>query len=139
VVDGADHVLEAADLAIVRRASGDYVVQESEGYVAALDPTITPALRREGIAREVVSRVQRMRKESGLAVSDRIRLGVAGDAEVEAAVQEHREYVAGEVLATALAVGTFEGTTTSASRHHATQTFDLDGREVRVTLSKDES
>ena len=50
--------------------------------MAALDPTITPALRREGIARELVSRVQRMRKEAGLAVSDRIHLGIAADPEI---------------------------------------------------------
>jgi isoleucyl-tRNA synthetase len=153
-VEGGNHVLEAADVAIVRRASGDYVVQESEGYVVAVDPTITPELRREGVARELVSRVQRMRKEAGLAVSDRIRLRVAGDTEIEAAVREHESYVVGEVLATSLAVGTHEGTTFPVagedggagapdalphSRHHAAQSFDLDGREVRVALSKDES
>ncbi|AHG90585.1 Isoleucyl-tRNA synthetase [Gemmatirosa kalamazoonensis] len=152
VIDGADHLLEPGDLTIVRRASGDYVVQESEGYVAALDPAVSPELRREGLAREVVSRVQRLRKEAGLAVSDRIRLIVAGAAEVEAAVREHHDYVAGEVLATQLAVGTSGGTKSSSvgdtgpdgatepssSRPHVTQTFDLDGREVRVSLSKDE-
>jgi isoleucyl-tRNA synthetase len=155
-VDGVDHVLEAGDLTIVRRASGEYVVQESEGYVVAIDPTVTPELRREGMAREVVSRVQRLRKEAGLSVSDRIRLTVGGDGEVEAAVREHQTYIAGEVLATALAVGTSEGTNsstvqtpgtepdadgatgTSPTQHHATLTFDLDGREVRVALSKDE-
>ena len=42
--------------------------------VAALDPTVTPELRAEGLAREMVSRVQRLRKEAGLAVSDRIGL-----------------------------------------------------------------
>ena len=42
---------------------------------AAIDPTVTPELRRGGMARELVSRVQRIRKDTGLAVSDRIRLG----------------------------------------------------------------
>jgi isoleucyl-tRNA synthetase len=156
-VDGADHTLEPGDLTIVRRASGEYVVQEAEGYVVALDPTVTPALRREGLAREVVSRVQRLRKEAGLAVSDRIRLVVEGEGEVEAAVREHQTYIASEVLATSLSIGTSGGTMSSTvatpeaaapdrdgqtpvspSQRHATQTFDLDGREVRVTLSKDE-
>ena len=69
-------------------------------------------------------------------------------------VREDRAYIAGEVLATSLDVGTRGGTTSSIavapgsdgapdafspSRQHAAQTFDLDGREVRVTLSKDES
>ena len=62
------------DLTIIRRASGALAVQEDGGFFAAIDPTVTPELRREGQAREVISRVQRMRKEAGLAVSDRIVL-----------------------------------------------------------------
>ena len=54
------------DLTIVRRASGRLVVQEEDGFFAAIDPTVTPELRREGMARELISRVQRMRKDAGL-------------------------------------------------------------------------
>ena len=64
--------LDADDLTIVRRASGKLVVKEAGGYFAAIDATVTPELRTEGLAREIVSRVQRMRKEAGFAVSDRI-------------------------------------------------------------------
>ena len=56
-------------------------------------------LIREGFAREAVNRIQRARKEMGLDVSDRIRVAFGGDAEVVDAVEAHREYVAGEVLA----------------------------------------
>jgi isoleucyl-tRNA synthetase len=82
-VAGESHLLTPEDVTILRRASGDFVVQEERGRFAALVPTLTPELRAEGLAREVVSRVQRMRKEAGLAVSDRIRLAVAGDDEIE--------------------------------------------------------
>jgi isoleucyl-tRNA synthetase len=146
-VEGADHVLQPDDLTVLRRATGDYAVQEEGGVVVALDPRLTPELRQEGMARELVSRVQRMRKDAGLQVSDRIRLAMRGADEVEAAARAHREYVAGEVLARRLLVGIDEigkaepGTAGAADAFEPfntwTQAFDLDGAEVHVTLSKD--
>src|SRR5205823_10667991 len=68
--------LDAEDLVIVRRASGNLVVKEEAGYFAAIDPVVSPELRAEGLAREIVSRIQRMRKEAGLAVrSEERRVG----------------------------------------------------------------
>ncbi len=150
-VDGVEHVLHPDDLTVVRRAAGAYAVQEEGGYVAALDPTVTPELRSEGVARELVSRVQRLRKEAGLVVSDRIRLAVRGPAEVEAAARAHRGYIAGEVLAAAFHVGAEGGNGAGgdAVRDPAasgpddalasplTRTVDLDGSAVHVILSKD--
>ena len=66
-VDGTDHELAADDFTIVRRASGSLAVQEDGARFAAIDPVVSPALRAEGIARELVSRIQRLRKDSGLA------------------------------------------------------------------------
>ena len=57
------------------------------------------------MARELISRVQRMRKEAGLAVSDRIRLGIGGDAAVLEAATTHRDWIADEVLATDVVIG----------------------------------
>ena len=145
-VDGTEHPLQPDDLVVLRRASGAFAVQEEGGYVVALDPTVTPALRAEGIARELVSRVQRLRKEAGLLVSDRIRLAIAGPAEVEAAARAHAGYIAGEVLATAFVVGDSEDTGApgadgagpdDALASALARTVDLDGAAVRVSLSKD--
>jgi isoleucyl-tRNA synthetase len=102
-------LLTPEQVTIIRRASGDAIVQESGGYVVALDPTITPALRREGLAREVVSRVQRLRRDTGLEVSDRITLAVRGGEAVESAAREYRDWIAGEVLATVVRIGADEG------------------------------
>jgi isoleucyl-tRNA synthetase len=130
-LDGESHMLGAEDLEIVRRASGALVVQEAGGYVAALDPTITPELRREGIARELVSRVQRLRKEAGFAVSDRIRLRVTGGTEVEAVAREYEGYIAGEVLAIDVATGgDIEGSP------DAVQTVDVLDDTVRIALTR---
>ena len=70
----------------------------------ALDLELTPELRREGLARELVRAVQDLRKASGLAVEDRIELAVkaAADGEVQAALEAHGEWIAGETLATGL-------------------------------------
>ena len=67
----------------------------------ALDLDVTPELRREGLAREVIRLVQEARKADGLAVSDRIALHwAAPDPELAAALTEHGQLIAGEVLAT---------------------------------------
>jgi isoleucyl-tRNA synthetase len=132
-VDGDTHQLVADDLTIVRRASGALVVQEEHGFFAAIDPEVTPALRREGMARELISRVQRMRRDAGLAVSDRIRLAIGGDAAVVEAATEHRDWIAGEVLATDVVLGgDVQGNT------QARLQVDLDGIRADLALTKDE-
>ncbi|MDB4899634.1 MAG: Isoleucyl-tRNA synthetase, partial [Gemmatimonadetes bacterium] len=88
-VDGETHGLDQEDVTILRRASGELIVQEEHGFFAAIDPAITPALRQEGVARELISRVQRMRRDAGLAVSDRIRLYVDGDPAIREAAESH--------------------------------------------------
>jgi isoleucyl-tRNA synthetase len=130
-VDGTTRELDADDLTIVRRAAGDLVVSERGGYFAAIDPALTPALRAEGIVREVVSAVQRMRKDAGLAVSDRIRLAVDGTSELLDAVREYREHVAGEVLAREISIG--EGKTTAQT---TAQPLDLDGIDGTIALTR---
>jgi len=107
------------------------VVAVEDEYFAAIDPAVTPELRQEGLAREVVSRVQRMRKEAGFAVSDRVRLGVTGNDEVEAAVREHQRWIADEVLAREITVGELPDDT------HAMQTVDLDGFPVCIALTRE--
>ena len=82
----------------------------SGGFVV-LDTAVTPELAAEGLARDVVRAVQQARKDAGLEVTDRIRLTLAGDADAAAAIEAHRELIAGETLATALVVGEAEGGT----------------------------
>jgi isoleucyl-tRNA synthetase len=130
-VDGETHRIDQEDVTIIRRASGDMVVQEDNGFFAAIDPTVTLELRREGLARELVSRVQRMRKEALLAVSDRIALTVGGPDEIRAAVAVHREWIASEVLATELVFAEELN-----GRYDAMQELDLDGVVARVAFTR---
>jgi isoleucyl-tRNA synthetase len=126
-VEGQSHEIGVDDLTIIRRASGDLAVQEDGGFFAAIDATVTSELRREGLARELISRVQRMRKETGLAVSDRIALVVGGGEEIAAVIEAHGAWIAEEVLATELV---FE-TETSAER-----AIDLDGITACVAITR---
>ncbi len=138
---GAPRTIDPEDVTIIRRASGAAVVQEDAGYGVALDPTVTPELRAEGLAREVISRVQRLRKESRLDVSDRIIAAVAGDDELEAAVAVHKERIADEILAVRLLVGQEADSPFRAgddgSSWLAVHSVDVEGRTVRLALRKD--
>jgi isoleucyl-tRNA synthetase len=132
-VDGDSHGLAAEDVTIVRRASGALAVQEDGGYFAAIDPTVTPELRQEGQARELVSRVQRMRKESGLAVSDRIVLTVAGNAEVAAVIGAHGAWIRDEVLATEVVLRAEDGVEGARQLMDA---IDLDGTTAHAAITR---
>lgn len=129
-VDGENHQLLPEEVTLVRKASGDFVVQEGAGYFAAIDPALTDELRSEGLAREIVSRIQKLRKDSGFAVSDRIKLGLYGDSEVQAAATQHGKWIADEVLALQFATGGLD------DEKNAAQSLDLEGRVVRVAIER---
>jgi isoleucyl-tRNA synthetase len=106
-------------------ADADRSAPLAEGVVV-LDTTVTPALAAEGLARDVVRVVQQARREAGLDVSDRITLAVDASPEVVSAVEAHRDFVAAETLAQALAFGPADGFVGEAG----------DGEEVRVTVAR---
>jgi isoleucyl-tRNA synthetase len=77
-------------------------VHHDGGESIALDLTVTPELRRLGMARDVVRQIQEARKASGFDVSDRVVVTWSAPPEVREAILEHAEVVAAEVLATSL-------------------------------------
>jgi isoleucyl-tRNA synthetase len=119
--------LRPEDVHITREVATDWLVQSDGPYVVALDPALTPDLVQEGLAREVVHVVQRLRKEAGYAYNARIELGVTGDAAVLGAVAAYQAYVEGETLTRRLVPGEL------LEPADAKQDVDIDGR--RVTLS----
>ena len=102
---GETHPITLDDLTIERRAAGTYVVEQDGVRFAAIDPTVSEALKAEGIARELVSRIQRLRKDAGYEYTTRVRLGVSGGDAVRDALQSHREYIMRETLALELVQG----------------------------------
>jgi isoleucyl-tRNA synthetase len=99
------------DVTVVREVATDWVVESAGPYIAAINPKITPALQREGLARELVNRVQRLRKDAGYAYTTRILLAVDGSEEVQSAVRAHRDLIQGETLARHLELGPASGPT----------------------------
>ncbi|HXY70789.1 MAG TPA: isoleucine--tRNA ligase [Gemmatimonadales bacterium] len=129
-VDGARVALAPDDLVVHRQARGDVVVRADGGAVAAIDPALTEELRQEGLAREVVSRVQRLRRDAGYRVTDRIELWVSGDGAVEEATRRHADYIAGETLARGLTVGR------EAPAADLVQELDVDGHRARLAARR---
>ncbi|HEY2163417.1 MAG TPA: isoleucine--tRNA ligase [Gemmatimonadaceae bacterium] len=132
-VEGQSHELTLDDLTIIRRASGDLVVQEDAGFFAAIDPAVTPDLELEGYARELVSRVQRMRKEASFAVSDRITLTIGGGSDVHAVVRAHRAWIADETLATDVVL---VDQPESGGTRDGMSALDLDGMTAFVAITR---
>jgi isoleucyl-tRNA synthetase len=104
-IDGESQTLQAGDLEVTQEAVGELVVRGEGSFTAALDPALDAELRTEGLARELVNRIQRLRRDSGLEVTDRIRLGIFGTPEVQRAADTHRGLIAGETLAIEMDVG----------------------------------
>ena len=117
------------DDVVIRREPREGLVVAAQGQLSvALDVTITPELAVEGLAREIVSVVQGMRRTLGLEVSDRIMLTWhTENPDLAAALTEHESLIAGEVLAKRVAQGT------EPQEHE----FSINGRELSLALTKD--
>lgn len=103
VLDGQTFELGGHDLIIQRQPKPGLAVAAEGDQVVALEVELTPALLREGLARELVNRIQNLRKDADFVVTQRIRLRIAGDAEVQATVAEYRDLIMAETLCTDLA------------------------------------
>ena len=124
-VEGSEHPLESEDLLLTMEAIEGYEVEAAAGRAVALALELDDGLRREGLAREVVHAVQNARKEAGLKITDRISLGLGGDADLLDAARENEDYVTGETLATVIAYDASDG---EASR--------IEGRELLISIAK---
>ncbi len=98
-VNGDDIVLDLSDFVINTKDIPGWLVANEEGLTVALDISISEALKSEGIARELVNRVQNLRKEKGLEVTDRISLLLDTNEVIQDAIERNKRYVADEVLA----------------------------------------
>ena len=102
-VDGAEVEVTADEVIVSERPREGWSVVNEQGETIALDLELTPELRRAGLAREVIRLIQETRKTSGFDVSDRIALTWSATGEMAEAFAEHRDLIAGEVLASTMA------------------------------------
>lgn len=98
-IAGESISLDMNDFEITAQDIPGWLVSTEGNLTVALDVTISEALKSEGIARELVNRVQNLRKDSGLEVTDRILLKVDTNAVIQQAIASNKEYVCNEVLA----------------------------------------
>ena len=98
-------VIEAGEVEIYSEDIPGWVVANEGVLTVALDVTVTDALRREGIARELVSKIQNIRKSSGFEIVDRIAVTLTSDEQSDVAIEEHKAYICNQVLADSLTIG----------------------------------
>lgn len=98
VIAGKDVNLSLADVEITSQDIEGWLVANSNGITVALDITISEELKKEGIARELVNRIQNIRKDSGFEVTDKIKVYLQNNAVLEAAVNENNAYIKSETL-----------------------------------------
>ncbi|HEY7268816.1 MAG TPA: DUF5915 domain-containing protein, partial [Dehalococcoidia bacterium] len=121
--------LEPTELLVTTQGKPGFAAAEEAGYAAVVTTEITPELADEGQARELVRRIQEMRKDAGFEISDRIRLTYAVDSDVARVMSSWRDYIAQETLASSVEAaqpppGSFA------------QEQDVDGRKVMLAVSK---
>ena len=104
-VEAAGGRITIDDLDVQRTEKPGIVAAVERNLGVGLDTQVDAELAAEGIARELVNRIQNLRKTAGLEVSDRIALGVLGGPELEKAAAGHRDYVSSETLAAELRIG----------------------------------
>ncbi len=99
VIDGQDVILELSDVEISTEDIPGWLVQSEGGITVALDITLSDELKEEGMAREFVNRIQNLRKESGLEVTDKIHLKILKHNEINQAINKNKNYICSETLA----------------------------------------
>ena len=102
LLDGAEVVVEAVDVEIFSEDIPGWLVANEGKLTVALDVTVTEELRREGIARELVNRIQNIRKSSGLEITDKIKITLSKNPQTDDAVNEYKDYICNQVLGTSL-------------------------------------
>lgn len=122
-----DYALTAEDVEIITEDMPGWLVANNGVLTIALDIELTEALVEEGVARELINRIQNLRKSSGLEITDRIEVSIERREEVAGAVTHCNEYIASQVLATSLTLA--DGLTDGAE-------VEMDGYKLHIVIRK---
>jgi len=128
-VNGETVELGPDDLIIESEGLEGWSVGQEQGVTVALDTTISEELRREGQAREVVSRIQSLRKESGFDVADRIRIEYSAEGDLADAIERHAGWIRNETLA-------LEFDATPAPKGEGVATYTVSDHEVTLGVRR---
>ena len=128
-IDGQQATIEASDVEIISEDIPGWLVANEGNLTVALDIMVTDELRREGIARELVNRIQNIRKTSGFDITDKIDVYIASNGETDLVVEEYRDYMSRQVLANTFEIlGTLSG--------EAVTELDFDTFKVNIRIVK---
>ncbi len=103
-VEGQEAVIERADVEIISEDIPGWLVANEGRLTVALDITVTEALRKEGLARELVNRIQNLRKSSGYDITDKISVTVLSNDVMDEAIKDFNSYIANQVLAESMEI-----------------------------------
>lgn len=103
-VDGQEAIVELTDVEIISEDIPGWLVANEGRLTVALDITVTESLRKEGLARELVNRIQNLRKSSGYDITDKITVTILSSDEMDEAINEFNEYIANQVLAVSVEI-----------------------------------
>ena len=100
--EGGNAVIDVSDVDIFSEDIPGWLVANEGRLTVALEVTLTDELRREGIARELVNRIQNLRKSSGFEITDKISITLSKNPQTDDAVTEYKDYICNQVLGTRL-------------------------------------
>ena len=127
VIAGNSVILSLEDVEISSQDIEGWLVANSNGITVALDITISPELKQEGIARELVNRIQNIRKDAGFEVTDKIKVHLQKNDTLEIAVNANKDYIKSETLTEVLV---FEEIMTNGTE------IDFDGITTSIIITK---
>jgi isoleucyl-tRNA synthetase len=127
IIAGNSVTLSLEDVEISSQDIEGWLVANSNGITVALDITISPELKEEGIARELVNRIQNIRKDTGFEVTDKIKVLLQKNDTLETAVKANEDYIKSETLTEVLV---FEEVLESGTE------IDFDGITTKITITK---
>ena len=128
-VDGIDAVVELADVEIISEDIPGWLVANEGSLTVALDITVTEELKREGVARELVNRIQNIRKDKDFNITDKIAVKVAPNENTDAAVEEYKEYISKQVLADSIEIA-------EVNAHESKIELDMDDYKLNIVVEK---
>lgn len=124
-VDGEEFALSSDDVQVDRIVREGLIAANQGAITIALDTQLNEALLEEGMAREIVNKINTMRRDAGLAVSDRIKVSLEASDLVRKGYEAHRNYIDGEILAVDVQFGPCQGSE-----------WDLNGEMTKISISK---
>ena len=126
-VEVAGKTLAPEELLVNGREKEGFASAEENGAVVIVSSELTPELVREGLAREIVHRIQNLRKDAGFEIADRIKTYYRAGAEIADVMRQHEPYISAETLSVALS--------DDAPEHGVhSETADIDGHEVTLSV-----